>query len=189
LAGLRLGEAAALQFDDVDFDGGLLQVQRQVQRAGGKTVEIRLPKYGSERAVPMPEELAAILRRHEDLGHLNGWMFAGSEPDPPHQNTVGARGRATLKRAGLDGIRLHDLRHFYASGLIADGCDVVTVQRALGHTPRPAPPWTPTPSSGPPGRTAPGRPPRASPGRCSEKMRARCGQESLECPATRASTR
>jgi integrase len=29
--------------------------------------------------------------------------------------------------------RLHDLRHFYASGLIHAGCDVVTVQRALGH--------------------------------------------------------
>ncbi len=34
---------------------------------------------------------------------------------------------------GLSGIKLHDLRHFYASGLIAAGCDVVTVQRALGH--------------------------------------------------------
>ncbi|MGY4868733.1 tyrosine-type recombinase/integrase [Mycolicibacterium elephantis] len=29
--------------------------------------------------------------------------------------------------------RLHDLRHFFASGLIADGCDPVTVQRAMGH--------------------------------------------------------
>jgi hypothetical protein len=29
---------------------------------------------------------------------------------------------------------LHDLRHFHASGLIAAGCDVVTVQRALGHS-------------------------------------------------------
>jgi integrase len=28
---------------------------------------------------------------------------------------------------------MHDLRHFYASGLISAGCDVVTVQRALGH--------------------------------------------------------
>jgi integrase len=33
----------------------------------------------------------------------------------------------------VSGLRLHDLRHFYASGLIAAGCDVVTVQRALGH--------------------------------------------------------
>jgi len=31
-------------------------------------------------------------------------------------------------------VRLHDLRHFYASGLIAAGCDVVTVQRAMGHS-------------------------------------------------------
>jgi integrase len=34
----------------------------------------------------------------------------------------------------VDGYTLHDPRHFYASGLIAYGCDVVTVQRALGHS-------------------------------------------------------
>lgn len=34
---------------------------------------------------------------------------------------------------GLD-YHLHDLRHFYASGLINENCDVVTVQRALGHS-------------------------------------------------------
>jgi integrase len=38
------------------------------------------------------------------------------------------------KRAKAERVRLHDLRHFYASGLIAQGCDVVTVQRALGHS-------------------------------------------------------
>jgi integrase len=35
---------------------------------------------------------------------------------------------------GLDEFTLHDLRHYYASGLIAAGCDVVTVQHALGHS-------------------------------------------------------
>jgi integrase len=34
----------------------------------------------------------------------------------------------------LQDLKLHDLRHFYASGLMAAGCDVVTVQRALGHS-------------------------------------------------------
>lgn len=52
---------------------------------------------------------------------------------PPHQNTVGHQWRRTLKAAGLTNLKLHDLRHFYASGLIHDGCDVVTVQNALGH--------------------------------------------------------
>jgi integrase len=60
-------------------------------------------------------------------------LFAGGEDQPPHQNTVGYRWHTTLASAGLQGYRLHDLRHFYASSLIAAGCDVVTVQRALGH--------------------------------------------------------
>ena len=136
--GLRPGRAAAgrgrgLQFADVDYPRGLLHVRRQVQRAGGAAVEIRLPKYGSERSVPMPAELAVLLREHEELGHRADWLFSGAEDYPPHQNTVGHQWRVTQRRAGLSGIRLHDLRHFYASGLIADGCDVVTVQRALGH--------------------------------------------------------
>lgn len=132
-AGLRLGEAAALQFGDVDFLRRQLHVRRQVQRAAGGLLDIRLPKYGSERTVPLPDELLTILSAHVELGHRGEWLFAGAEDDPPHQNTIGHRWRMTLRRAGLEGIRLHDLRHFYASGLIAAGCDVVTVQRALGH--------------------------------------------------------
>jgi integrase len=54
---------------------------------------------------------------------------------PPHQNTVGHHWRKAKKAAGITrALRLHDLRHFYASGLIAAGCDVVTVQKALGHS-------------------------------------------------------
>jgi integrase len=53
---------------------------------------------------------------------------------PPHQNTVGFWWRKARATAGCGAVKLHDLRHFYASGLIAAaGCDVVTVQRALGH--------------------------------------------------------
>jgi integrase len=62
------------------------------------------------------------------------WLFRGENGNPPHQDTVGYWWRKTRRDAGHPTIKLHDLRHFYASGLIAAGCDVVTVQRALGHS-------------------------------------------------------
>lgn len=132
-AGLRLGETAALQVGDVDFLRRQVHVRRQVQRLDG-AVEIRLPKYNSERTVHVPDALLQMLSEHVALGLAYDWLFAEVEDVPPHQNTVGHRWRSTLRRAGVADVRLHDLRHFYASGLIASGCDVVAVQRALGHT-------------------------------------------------------
>ncbi|NYE35381.1 integrase [Nocardioides cavernae] len=131
-AGLRLGEAAALQLGDVDFLRRQVHVRRQVQRGEGD-VDIRLPKYNSERTVHVPDALLQVLSEHVALGLPYDWLFAEVEDVPPHQNTIGYRWRTTLARAGVEGVRLHDLRHFYASGLIASGCDVVAVQRALGH--------------------------------------------------------
>ncbi len=136
-AGLRLGEAAALQVGDVDFLHRVLTVSRQVQRANGGTVEIRPPKYGSERTIYLAGGLVEILAAHV-AGHCPGtdphrFVFGFGRDVPPHQNTVGYWWRKARAAAGCGAVKLHDLRHFYASGLIAAGCDVVTVQRALGH--------------------------------------------------------
>jgi integrase len=133
-AGLRLGEAAALQVGDIDFLRRTLTVTRQVQRGGQGRVELRPPKYGSERVVFLAPGLVDILAVHvAAFCPGGGWLFTGEARQPPHQNTVGYRWRTTIAAAGIAGLRLHDLRHFYASGLIAAGCDVVTAQRALGH--------------------------------------------------------
>jgi integrase len=136
-AGLRLGEAAAVQVGDVDFLRKQLAVSRQVQRAGGGEVEIRAPKYGSERSVFLADDLVQVLAQHVER-HRPGtdptrWMFEATPGQPPHQNTIGHLWRKACRAAGVTGFSLHDLRHFYASGLIAADCDVVTVQRALGH--------------------------------------------------------
>lgn len=136
-AGLRLGEAAAVQVGDINFLRKSLSVSRQVQRVAGGTVDERAPKYGSERSVYLADSLVELLAQHVAVHGTNGprqWIFVGDGGDPPHQNTVGYWWRKTLRDARLSGIKLHDLRHFYASGLIAAGCDVVTVQRSLGHT-------------------------------------------------------
>jgi integrase len=110
----------------------LLQPERPGDR-GRRPFEIRLPKYSSERTVHVPDALLQMLSEHVALGLPYEWLFGEVEDAPPHQNAVGHRRHTTLRRAGVTGVRLHDLRHFYASGLIASGCDVAAVQRALGH--------------------------------------------------------
>lgn len=75
--------------------------------------------------------------RPGEAGIREPWLFVGDGDQPPHQNTIGHRWRQTCKRAGVSGVTLHDLRHYYASGLIAAGCDVVAVQRAMGHAKAP----------------------------------------------------
>ncbi len=73
-AGLRLGEAAGLRVGDVDFLPRTLAVSRQVQRNDGGGVEIRLPKYGSERVVYLPDGLVQLLapRRAAPVWHRPG---------------------------------------------------------------------------------------------------------------------
>lgn len=135
-AGLRKGEAAAVQLGDIDFLRRQLTVARQLQR-DGSSYATRAPKYGSERVVYLPDELVTILSEHV-AAHLittdpDTWLFT-VDNEPMYDNAITWRWRATRTAAKLPGVRLHDLRHFYASGLIAAGCDVVTVQRALGHS-------------------------------------------------------
>jgi integrase len=149
-AGLRRGEALGLRVSDIDFLARTLRVRRQIQRAkpsdvaagkdlieavAGITVILRSPKYESERTIYLPDELLAILSehicQHTPEGEPDRWLFdeAGR---PWHDNLVDYRWRSTRTDAGLTH-KLHDLRHYFASGLIAAGCDVVTVQRAMGH--------------------------------------------------------
>ncbi|MDR3663191.1 MAG: tyrosine-type recombinase/integrase [Mycobacterium sp.] len=136
-AGTRLGEAAALRVGDIKFLSKEIRIERQVQRADGGAVEIRPPKYESVRTVYVPDELLHMLSEHIRL-HLpdnnpDRWVFPGQGEHPLHQNSVGYLWRKARTSAGVDHV-LHDLRHFYASGLINENCDVVTVQRALGHS-------------------------------------------------------
>ena len=133
-AGLRLGEAAALKPEDIDAEARTITVRRQVQRERWTDGRDQAPQGGVRarglRARPARSRCCSSTSRA--TGRLE-WLFADDAQPPPHQNTVGHWWRTACKKTGVS-YRLHDLRHFYASGLIAAGCDVVTVQRALGHS-------------------------------------------------------
>lgn len=139
-----------MQVAEIDFLGRTLRVTRQLQRAkvadlaagkslveaaGGITVVIRPPKYESERTIYLPDDVIAILAEHVRVHTLEGepsrWLF-DERSKPWHDNLVDYRWRSTRADAGVT-YKLHELRHYFASGLIAAGCDVVTVQRAMGH--------------------------------------------------------
>lgn len=139
-AGMRLGEVNGLRVSDIDFLRKEIRVQRQVQWPGGSSApEVRPPKYGSERTVYIPDGLVRILSEYIRVERpgtdADRWLFPGHRDRslPAHKSTIAAHWRK-VRAAVKIGHTLHDLRHFYASGLIAAGCDVVTVQRALGHS-------------------------------------------------------
>ncbi|MEX5264293.1 site-specific integrase [Kocuria sp. CPCC 205231] len=134
-AGLRIGEANGVQLTDIDFLRRTLHVERQVQRRAPGPVEVRAPKYGSERTIHLPDGLLQMLSTHlEEVGVYGSdeWLIPGRNDGPMWPRSMDYQWNKTRDAAGLS-TKFHSLRHFYASGLIAAGCDVVTVQRALGH--------------------------------------------------------
>lgn len=132
-AGLRLGEAAGLQVGDVDFLRREVRVRRQVQGNTRDTSKVVPPKAGSARTVPVDDRLLELLS--VQAGYAwgeDGWLFGLG--DLLNRGSAGHQWRQTRALVGMEAFTLHDLRHYYASGLIAAGCDVVTVQTVLGHS-------------------------------------------------------
>ncbi len=132
-AGLRRGELQALRWSDVDFERGVICVERAWDRVAGPIA----PKSRTgRRRVP----LSATLRRHLAEHRLrqgrggDGLCF-GTLParafDPP---TVAARARAAWQRAGLEAISLHECRHTYAAFMVAAGVNAKALQTYLGHS-------------------------------------------------------
>jgi integrase len=99
-AGLRLGEAAGVQVGDIDFLGRTLHVTRQIQRENGRQIEIRPPKYGSERDVYIPDELTTMLSAHikKHGAHGDGWLFVGTGDDPPHRTPWAIAGARSSRK-------------------------------------------------------------------------------------------
>lgn len=135
-AGLRLGEAAGLQRGDIDFTACTIDVRRQVQGSSIPTTKITPPKAGSERTVFIPAQLVNLLK-DGGVDKLPGdqFVFRTALGHLYNRNSAGEEWRRIRTAAGLSTeFTMHSLRHTFASNLIAAGCDVVTVQRALGHS-------------------------------------------------------
>jgi integrase len=126
-AGLRIAEACGLRVADVDFMRGSIEPAVQYPAVPLKTETART-------AIPVPQvftlELAAHVRDYPGSTLLTNEL--GDQLGPWALERVFRAARSTVD--GLPaGFRYHDLRHYFASLLIASGADVKTVQARLRH--------------------------------------------------------
>ena len=125
--GARRGEALGLRWSDVDLDRRMITVRRSYE---GTT------KSSKHRTVPLPAPLAAILKEYRLADPWKGELcFPNDSGEMFSRNAkLEALLQLALKRTKLPRIRVHDLRHVFASHFVMGGGDIFTLQRILGHS-------------------------------------------------------
>ena len=116
LTGCRLGEILTLRWDDVDRTAGEFRLR------DGKT---------GARMVPLTPAAETVLAGITRLPH-NPWVIVGRRPGT-RLSTITQEWYRLRARAGLDDVRIHDLRHSYASRALATGESLSTIGKLLGH--------------------------------------------------------
>lgn len=120
-AGLRGQEVINLKISDVDFER--------------TTIHIRQSKYKKDRIVPLSPTMAIGLKKYLKAENPHVWLFNGKQPESKYS----VRGlswvmRENLKKTSITkDVNLHSLRHAYATHLLEEGLNIVTLKELLGH--------------------------------------------------------
>ncbi len=121
-AGLRGQEVINLKISDVDFER--------------MTIHIRQTKYKKDRIVPLSPTMAIGLKKYLSAENPHIWLFNGKEASGKYS----VRGlswvmRENLKKTAIaKEVNLHSLRHSYATHLLEEGLNIVTLKELLGHS-------------------------------------------------------
>jgi integrase len=141
---MRRGEALTLQWQSVDLDKGLARITQSVE-AVGQELSFGTPKTDrASRTVSIPPRAVVLLRRwHKDqlerrilLGvewQATDLVVERGDGYPVHPDVLSRRFQRLTVRLGMAGVRLHDLRHWYATECLKAGVHPRVVSEALGH--------------------------------------------------------
>lgn len=142
--GLRLGEALALTFEDVDFKKNRIRINKTYtsklnnEYRGGK-LYITSPKTkNSNRTIPISNHalnaLKTLYEYYKDLDKFSKTWFVFGGPYPLSETTIRVKKDTAFKECGIERITVHQFRHSCASYLFEHGADPVKVQHFLGHS-------------------------------------------------------
>ncbi|MDP4146347.1 MAG: tyrosine-type recombinase/integrase [Bacillota bacterium] len=127
--GMRLGEILGLTWKDIDFNRCIIKVNKQWKKLkDGKYNFGELKTKNSHRVIPISKSIADEIASHKNVIGMDNRVFDIVSKD----NFIVAL-NTELKKNGFD-ITIHELRHTYATKLVANGLDFKTVANILGHT-------------------------------------------------------
>lgn len=145
--GFRRGELLGLEWKDMDFDCGMISVNRTslYSKAKGGTYTETPKTETSYRTLKLPGNVIEMLYRWKNLQNEqknklgDNWVetdriFTRSNGLPMDGTAPGAFFKKFCERTGMRYVCNHSFRHFNASVLISNGVDVKTVQSCLGHS-------------------------------------------------------
>ncbi len=141
--GIRIGEVCALQCSDIDFENGILKIQKTVQRIKNEygqqktKVIIDIPKtQNSVRKIPLPSMILSKLQKfivaHEKKN--DDFLFSSDNKKPIDVRTVQKRFSSALCRCHIRKVRFHIIRHTFATKWVNANFDIKSLSEILGHS-------------------------------------------------------
>lgn len=141
--GIRLGELLGLQWQNVNFEDGIITISQTLNRipnydkSEAKTsLVIGTPKsQKSNRIIPLNSEVLRVMKKHyEERKDISDFVISNENGLPIEPRTYQDNFKRYLKRAGIEDITFHCLRHTFATRALENDIPAKVVSELLGHS-------------------------------------------------------
>jgi integrase len=145
MLGLRREEIAGLKWGSIDLEGKIITISEARTQAGKKTVEKGTKNRSSYRTLYIPDELIELLTKVKAIQESQkailgeaykdeGYVVAWENGEPFRPNYLSDLFKKIIDNNKFPAIRLHDLRHTFASISNELGTNLYDISKALGHS-------------------------------------------------------